>query len=235
MSEDTQYKEVFDANIESGKDAVIMALHSECKLPITTAVRTYTQLARSAGVVLDTKARTDRINAVLIEQDPASLQTVEGRKELIEQFADEFDISTATAAQHIKKFCDENDIELPTVQRTSLEDMVAFVKDKLDEGSTRSEVVEALQEEMGYTANTAASAYSRATRELGLSTGRTGPKASIADVVTFMRNNLDLGRKAAAKKMHDEIGYAEATAMAFYTYLPLAQEYARQELEAASE
>lgn len=228
---DTNLNEIFEANKDKGKDEIIMALHTQGGLNIMQAVREYNKLAKDAGLILGAKERTEKVNEILNSFDEAMLQDNESRKEIIERIADEFDVSTVTAYQHVKKYCEENDIELPTVQRTSLEDMVAFVKDKLDEKMERSEVVKALQDEMGYTANSAASAFSRATRELGLSTGRAGPKADISDVVAFMRENRALPRKAAVAKMVEELGYAESTANAFYTYQSMAEEWARQETE----
>ena len=229
-------KTIFDNCVEQGmdKNATIMALAQEGGLDITKAVREYNSLARDAGLIMSTKERNEKINEFLSEVDPEDIQEAESRKELVNQIADDYDLSTASAAQHIKKFAEANEIELPTVQRTSLEDMVQFVKEQLDAGLERADVVAALQEEMGYTANSAASAYSRATRELGLSSGGSGAKAPIDEVVKFIRDNLELPRKQAVIKMCEEFGYAESTANSFYIYLNFAQEYSRQEMEEAA-
>lgn len=224
------FQEAQDAGLD--KDATIMKLAQGGGLGITAAIREYQKLAKSAGLILSVKERTEKVDEFLGDYSQADLVDTESRKNIISVIADEFDISSASAAQHVRGYCDRNEIILPTVQRTSLEDMVTFVKEQLDGGKDRKEVVEALQDEMGYTANSAASAYSRATRELGISTGNTGAKADISEVVSFIREHLDMPRKEAVAKMVEDLGYAESTANTFFTYLPMAREYARQEVEA---
>ena len=231
---DAHLKEIFTTASDEGKDknGIIMALVTEGGLDVTVAVREYTKLAREAGLVLSPKERTDKINAQLDDWDGEWTDST-ARKDLAESLADEYEISPATAMAHIKKYAEEHDIELPTVQRTSAEDMVAFVSECHEDGDDRATIVEKLQDEFGYTANSAASAYSRATRELGIATGRSGPKADISAVVTFIRENANLPKKDAVAKMVEELGYAESTAATFFTYLNFAKEYARQEMEAA--
>ena len=106
--------------------------------------------------------------------------------------------------------------------------MVQFVKELLESGKDRKEVVQELQNEMGYTANSAASAYSRATRELGLSQGRVSNTVPLSELVTFIRTNKALPRKKLAKLMSQELGYAESTANSFLTYVNFAEEWAKQ-------
>jgi len=231
-------KEVFNTALSNGadKNGLIMALVNEGGLDVTVAVREYTKLAREAGIVLSPADRTSKINADLdthLEND-GDIVASGARKELAENLADTYEVSTATAVAHIKKYAEDKGIELPSVQRTSAEDMVAFVNECIESEDDRATVVEKLQDEFGYTSNSAASAYSRATRELGISTGGSGPKANISEVVAFIRNNEGMAKKDAVVKMHEELGYAESTAGTFYTYLNFAKEYSRQELEAAA-
>ena len=231
-------KEVFNTALSNGadKNGLIMALVNEGGLDVTVAVREYTKLAREAGIVLSPADRTSKINADLDThlENGGDIVASGARKELAENLADTYEVSTATAVAHIKKYAEDKGIELPSVQRTSAEDMVAFVNECIESEDDRATVVEKLQDEFGYTPNSAASAYSRATRELGISTGGSGPKANISEVVSFIRNNEGMAKKDAVVKMHEELGYAESTAGTFYTYLNFAKEYSRQELEAAA-
>jgi hypothetical protein len=222
---------IFTAAREAGldKNQTIMKMVTEGGCDVTQAVRDYQKLARETGMVLGAKERSVQVDTMLDEVDVTDPNV---RRELIIRIADKFDVSEATAAAHIRTYAEAKDIELPASQRTSLEDMVAFVKEKLDEGMERAKVVEELQNEMGYTANSAASAYSRATRELGISTGRQGATVPIDQLVKVVRDNKHVGRKQLTKLIHEQCGYAEATSGAFVTYLNFAQEYARQEVEA---
>jgi len=234
----SELKEIFDLALEDGadKNGLIMALVNDGGLDVTVAVREYTKLAREAGIVLSPADRTAKINVEIdahLEED-GDIIASGARKELAENLADTYEVSVATAIAHIKKYAEDKGIELPSVQRTSAEDMVAFVDECIKSEDDRATVVEKLQDEFGYTPNSAASAYSRATRELGISTGGSGPKANISEVVSFIRTNEGMAKKDAVALMHEELGYAESTAGTFYTYLNFAKEYSRQEMEAAA-
>jgi transposase len=224
---------IFNAAREEGlgKDDTIMKLVTEGGLSVTQAVRDYQSMAKAAGLILGAAERNKEVNEYLADYTAEDFIEVETRRDIVTAIADRFDVSEATAAAHVRKYCEDNDIELPQIKRTSLEDMVKFVKEMLDSGKTSKEVKTALEEEMGYTANTAASAYSRATRELGLSTGRAAATVPLSETVSFIRTNQGLGRKALARKMADELGYAESTAGAFLTYVNFAKEWAKQEIE----
>ena len=121
---------------------------------------------------------------------------------------------------------------LPSQNRNSLEDMVKFVEELIGADKKRPEIVEALQNEMGYTANSAASAYSRATRELGISTGRVGTSVPLSELVEYVRANQGMPRKDLVQAMHNDLGYAESTANSFLTYVNFAKEWAKQEIAA---
>lgn len=218
------------ANVPVDKNKIIIALSVEGGIDVPSAVREYTKLARTSGISAGTKERTERVNEMLSEVD---ITQPEVRREMIQQIADTFDVSEATAASHIRNYAEDNNIDLPVPQRTSLEDMVAFVKERLevykDDEGARAKVVTDLQNEMGYTANSAASAYSRATRELGLATGRTTTQVPLSELVSFMRERKLLSRKQMVEAMVQELGYAESTAGSFYTYINFAREWSKQD------
>jgi transposase len=209
------------------KDQIILALVQKGGITVTQAVREYQKLAKDAGIILGAKERTEKVNEMLADED---LADAEVRKELIQKIQEDFDVSAATAGAHIRKYAEDTGIELPSQQRHSLEDMVKFVEELHSAGKSRSDIVDALQEEMGYTANSAASAYSRATRELGISTGRVGATVPLEETVAFLRANQSMSRKALAEKMSEELGYAESTAGSFITYINMAKQWAAQEL-----
>lgn len=230
-----EIKAIFEQCREQGldKNATIMALANEGGLDITKAVREYNKFARDAGLMLSVKDRQAKIEELISEYSAEDLLDSETRKQLVEQITDEFDLSTASATAHVKKYCVEHNIDLPTVQRTTSEEMVQFVKEAFEAGKDRTAIIEGLQTDLGYTLNSANSAYSKATRELGIATGGSTVKVSLAEVVAFIRSNLELPKKEAVKRMCEKFGYAESTAASFYTYLNFAREYSRQEVEAA--
>lgn len=229
---DVDLEALFKSCVEQGmdKNQTIIALATDGNLDVTRAVREYNNFARENGMMLSVKDRTSHINELLAGCSVEELTDRENRKLIIERVQEEFDLSYPTAYTHVRKYCDQNEIDLPSPNRNSSEEMIEFVKQAFDENKTRAEIIDGLQEEMGYTLNSANSAYSRATRELGLTTGG-GQKASIEKVVTFIRENEQLPRKEAVAQMCDQLGYAESTANSFFTYLNFAKEYARQEQE----
>jgi len=220
--------ELFQAALEADldKNATIMKLATEGGVDITQAVREYQKLARGAGITLGAKERTKKVDEML---EDADLTDSDVRKEMLTLIADTFDVSEATAGAHIRKYAEEAGVELPSQNRNSLVDMVKFVSELIGADKSRTEVVEALQNEMGYTANSAAAAYSRATRELGISTGRVGNSVPLSELVSYIRENITMQRKDLVQAMHNDLGYAESTANAFLTYVNFAKEWAQQE------
>lgn len=219
----------FNEQVAAGKskDDIIMGLVAKHGLDIVSAVRKYQTLARNTGLVLGAVERTKQVNEYLEGYD---LSDAAVRRECLQDIADKFEVSTATAGAHIRSFAEANGIELPSQNRNTLEDMVKFVQEQLDADKSRAEVVESLQDEMGYTANSAASAYSRATRELGINSGRVGNTVPLTELVAFVRANQRLSRKALVTAMHEELGYAESTANSFLTYVNFAKEWTAQEI-----
>lgn len=230
---ETKTREIFESAYDAGKSKndTIMALITDSDLDVTQAVREYQSLAKEYGIILTTKDRTDKVNELLSGYD---LLDNESRKKAMADIADTYDVSEATAGAHIRKYAEQEGIELPSQNRNSLEDMVKFVDELIQSGKDRSEVVDNLQNEMGYTANSASSAYSRAIRELGLSTGRISNTVPMSELVSFMRTNQSLPKKLLATKMHEELGYAESTAGSFVTYVIFAKEWMKQEEAAAA-
>ena len=231
MSEDNKLQALFNDCVERklDKNATIMELATRGGLDVTQAVREYQRMAKGAGIVLGTKERTEKVNEMLADADLADPDV---RREMLTHIADTFDVSEATAGAHIRKYAEESGIVLPSQNRNSLEDMVKFVEELIGADKKRPEIVEALQNEMGYTANSAASAYSRATRELGISTGRVGTSVPLSELVEYVRANQGMPRKDLVQAMHNDLGYAESTANSFLTYVNFAKEWAKQEIAA---
>jgi hypothetical protein len=85
---------------------------------------------------------------------------------------------------------------------------------------------------MGYSANSAASSYSRAMKELGLSSSRSSANVPIDELVSYVREHQGMQRKDLAEAIARDLGYSVVTANAFLTYVNFAKEWARQEMEA---
>lgn len=236
MTEANSIVAIFERLLSEGKDKnqIILGLVSEGSLDVTTAVREYNSLAKRFGLVMDSKERTAKINEFLAQQDPNLITNSETRRELCEQLQIDYDLSYATAYQHIRKYCESAGIELPSATRNSFEDVLKFIKDAFEQEWDRDKIIQGLTDELGYTKNSANSAYSRATRELGLATGNAGPKAELSEVVAHIRKHEHLPKKEAVRKLCEDLGYAESTANSFYVYLNFAKEYSKQEMEAAN-
>lgn len=228
---------LFEKFVAEGKDKnqIILGLVSDAGLDVTTAVREYNSLAKRFGLTLDAKDRTVKINEFLAKQDQELIATSEARKELCEQIQIDYDLSYATAYQHIRKYCESAGIDLPSATRNSFEDVLNFIKTAFEQEWDREKIIEGLTTDLGYTKNSANSAYSRATRELGLATGGSGPKAELSEVVAHIRKHEHLPRKEAVKRLVEDLGYAESTANSFYVYLNFAKEYSKQESAAGTE
>lgn len=226
---------VFQDSVSGGddKDTTILALVTRAGLSVTQALKEYQRMAREAGIVLGARERTEKIYEYLDTVDAADVIDKEKRTKIVNSLSEQYDVSNATIMQTIRNFCEENDIELPVVKRVDFDDVVKFAKDMLDDGKEKSDVIEAMQDEFGYTANTAASTFSRVAKELGIASERT--IVDISKVVAFVRNNENTPRKVAVDKMVEELGYSESTANSYFTYLNFAKEYARQELAAQTE
>jgi hypothetical protein len=112
------------------------------------------------------------------------------------------------------------------------EDVIAFIKENHDEGKSRKEIIEGMIEEFGYTPKSAASTFSIQGKKLGIAgTGEFGSRQTVplSDTVSFLRANYHLPKQELIAKMKEELGYAESTCNAFYIYVPMAIEWAKQE------
>jgi hypothetical protein len=224
-----EIQEVFDRLVAENQDknAIIMTLANECGIDVTSAVREYQRMAKAGGLILNNKDRTLQIDLMLADVDITDPNV---RRSMVETISDKFDIGEATAMQHIRTYAEANSVELPSSTRTPFVDLVAFVKERIDQEKPRAEIVTDMIAEFGYSENSAASAYSRVLKELGLSTGRAGNTFPLADLVTLIRANEHLPKKTLITKICEEAGYAESTANSFLIYLNFAKEYARQVL-----
>jgi hypothetical protein len=228
----SEFQDIFNASTEAGDDKnTTLRKMIEAGCDVTMAIREYTKLAREVGLVLSPKERTQRIN-VELENWGGDWSDATARKEIAEELADKYDIAQATAMAHLKAYAEEHDIDIPSANRATAEEMVAFVKQCYDAGDERADIVVKLQDEFGYTPNSAASAISRANRELGVSSGNRS-KVDISIIVEKIRASEDAPRKEASTRIAEETGLSAATVNAYFGYLAFAKEYSRQEAEAA--
>jgi hypothetical protein len=229
----TKTEALFQELYAQGKDknAIIIAIANLLANNVTAAVREYTRIVREQGLVMAPKERAEKLEVAfaMLEID---WQDSDTRAALALTVADEYDISVPTATQHIRDYCEAHGIEIPSVQRTSFDDLKAFVLKDRDAGAERAETIKKLVSEFGYTDNSAASAYSRVLREAGVTTARASSKVDLSTLVTLMRKNLSKGKKTAINIVAAETGYSKITMAAFFNYVPLAQEWHAQELAA---
>lgn len=218
-------KEIFNASVEAGDEKnTTLRKMIESGMDVTAAVREYTKLAREAGLVLAPKERGQRMDEDL--KSFSGWQSADERKAMADELAEKYDCSSATAIAHMKAYAEANGIELPTANRTTSEELVAFVKECTDAGDERADIIQKLQDEFGYTANSAASAISRANRELGIASGGRA-KVDLSIIVEKIINADDSGesKKEAAARIAGEVGLSAATVGAYFGYLAFAKEY----------
>lgn len=226
-------KEIFDTAVEDSldKNETIMRLINEGSLSVLEAVREYQALAKEAGMIASSGQRQDYLNEKLTQE---IIHSPSAKKAFVESYVNEFDISLATGNQDIKKWCDAQGIELPTISKNTLEDLKSYVQNALDNDQERVDTIQGLQDDMGYTKNSAASAYSRALRELGITPPSTRTAVDLPELVKFIRENIDEPKKTLAAMIQERFGYAKSSAASFLVYLKFAKEFAKQEVEANS-
>lgn len=144
----------------------------------------------------------------------------------------EHNLSLPSAVSRFRKLKSQAGLTSPRGHKS--EDVQAFIKAKVDEGMERAAIIDAMVEEFGYAPKSAASTFSVQGKKLGI-TGEGGGMSSrvpLEDVVTFLRDNRELKKQELVAKMSEALGYAESTCGAFYTYIPMAEEWAKQEVAA---
>jgi len=193
---------------------------------VVEAVSEYKKLAREAGLIKTVDERMEWLDEHL---DDGVFSDTSTRKSFAEGYAKQMDISIHTANADMKKWADERGIAVPGMSRHSLENLVNFVKDLLDQGMGRQEILEALQDDMSYTASSAVGAYSRALKELGITPPGAGPQVPTEQLVYLIRSHEHLTQKELVAKIQETYGYKQSTARTFLTYVKFAKEWQRQE------
>lgn len=140
-------------------------------------------------------------------------------------------LSLPSAVSRFRKLKGQAGLTSPRGHKS--EDVQAFIQEQVDAGNARADIIEAMVEKFGYTKNSAASTFSTQGKKLGL-TGEGGASVRVPmeKTVAFLRANKDLKKQELVAKMSEELGYAQSTCGAFYTYIPMAEEWAKQEAEA---
>lgn len=148
--------------------------------------------------------------------------------EIIMKLHQEHDLTLPSAVSRYRKLKSQGGLTKERGHKS--EDVRNFMKEKHEAGMSRSEIIEAMVEEFGYTKNSAASTFSTQGKELGLTgEGGVSVRVPMEQTVAFLRANQGLKKQELVAKMAEELGYAESTCGAFYTYIPMAVEWARQE------
>jgi len=153
--------------------------------------------------------------------------------EIIMKLHKEHNLTLPSAVTRYRKLKSQAGLTSPRGHKA--EDVQAFIKDKVDDGMDRGDIIDAMVEEFGYTKKSAQSTFSTQGKKLGI-TGEGGgmsARVPMEQTVAFLRANQELKKQELVAKMAEELGYAESTCGAFYTYIPMAVEWARQEVEAS--
>lgn len=106
----------------------------------------------------------------------------------------------------------------------------SFIKTHYEQGYSRAQIIQLLQDKFEYSPKSAASMYSTAGKTLGIlsGSGRTGgSKVPMSQVVSALRS-CPANREAYVAALMD-LGYSESTAGHFVNYIPMAKEWAKQE------
>jgi hypothetical protein len=150
--------------------------------------------------------------------------------DIIVKLHQEHDMSFPAAVNRFRKL--KSQAGLTTPRGNKAEEVQTFIKTRHEAGDDRSAIIAAMVEQFGYTPKSAASTFSVQGKKLGLtSEGAAGAKVPMEDVVSFLRANYDsMSKQDLIAKMSDELGYAESTCNSFYIYIPMAKEWAAQEL-----
>lgn len=110
--------------------------------------------------------------------------------------------------------------------------VTGYIKSKFEQGFNRAQIIQLLQDEFEYSPKSAASVYSTSARTLGIiSGGRTGGARVPMNTIVETLRGTD-GSKAAYVAALVALGYSESTAAHFVNYVPMAKEWAKQELGA---
>ena len=154
--------------------------------------------------------------------------------DIIVKLHEEHDLSFPAAVGKYRKLKSEAGLTSPRGHKA--EDVQSFIKEGLDQDMSRAEIIGAMVQKFGYTKKSAASTFSVQGKKMGIVGEGTGAtqKVPLEEIVAFMRANAGDKRQELVAKMVEEFGYAESTCGAFYTYIPMAQEWAKQEVAALS-
>lgn len=152
--------------------------------------------------------------------------------EMIMKLHKEHNLALSSAVGRYRKLKGQAGLTSPRGHKA--EDVQAFIQAKVDEDMSRGDIIDAMVEKFGYTKKSAQSTFSTQGKKLGI-TGEGGMSARvpISSIVKFLRDNQDLKKQELISKMAEELNYAESTCGAFYTYIPMAQEWAKQEMDAS--
>ena len=183
-------------------------------------MREYARLSREAGLIPSPKVRAEKIGGVIAAWE-GDWQDSAARAALAEGIAKTFEVQVQTAQLHIRDYAVRVGIVLPTVQRTPLETLVAFVNASRERGYSREQTIAQLKSQFGYTDNSAGSAYSRVLREQGITQRNVG--VNLAKMVDAVIAAEGKPRKEAVSEVAEATGYAENTVSNYFTYLPFAK------------
>jgi len=229
--QDTQLKEVFDEQIAAGvtdKTTIAIAMHNATACGINVAIATYNKLGKAAGVVLSTEDRNAKISETL-----ATFAGEEGfnREGASAGLIADFGMTKSTATNHIRAYCTANGIELPKADTAKVAPAVIdeTVKTMHGEGKSRTNIVDAIVTEHGYSKNTASSVLSKSLKRLSLTIAGGRSSESRAKLMQyFIQNGDKYERKDIIAGLVEHFGLSPATAVTYYGNYQFALSYVHE-------
>jgi len=132
----------------------------------------------------------------------------------------------------VRMFAELRKSTAPDASESKSAQVSTFIKSKYEEGYSRAQIIQLLQDKFDYSPKSAASVYSTAGRTLGIlsGTGRSGGARVPMDQIVSTLRSCNQSKAAYVAALVD-LGYSESTAAHFVNYIPMAKEWARQEAE----
>jgi len=173
-----------------GQDEMILALTKHANLSVMKAVAAYKKFQKSAGLVespAEKKRKADEaIEGFVTEEGSIDV------KGAIEAIVDVLDVSASSAKSRIKKYCKENDIEMPAgVTRTAVtanDDQKELIVTSRKGGDKKADTIAKLMEKWTeLEEKTAKRMYTKVSREAGLTSVRTA--ADHVPVIAWLKEH----------------------------------------------
>lgn len=196
------------------------------------------------NAVFEDENQEETVEEVVDVSEPAGEATEIEENPLLEEFRNFFtgdnaddtilwlrDSQEISFPAAVRLFGDLRKSTSPEASESKSAQVMAYIKERFEQGYNRAQIIQLLQDKFDYSPKSAASVYSTAGRTLGILAGGTtrGARVPMSTLVKELRACAPT--KEAYVAALTGLGYSESTAGHFVNYIPMAKEWARQELE----